>query len=81
MLDDYVIAQINGIKTLVDYEKLSAEEKAEVDKKLFELRNQLQDAYYQQTDEKRNVDLEKTALHHLERTQHQCLALRPTSLV
>jgi hypothetical protein len=48
MADDLIQAQINGLKKLWGYEELTAEERAEVDKRLYQLKLDLAKAFYDQ---------------------------------
>jgi len=55
--DDLIQAQIDGLKKLWGYEKLTAEERAEIDKKLYQLKLDLAKAYYDQVEILKEVEV------------------------
>jgi hypothetical protein len=57
MADDLIEAQINGLRKLWAYEELTAEERAEIDKRLYQLKLDLQKAYYDQIQDNKEVTI------------------------
>jgi hypothetical protein len=58
MVDDVLAKQIEGLEKLLEFEQLTAEEREEVEKKLYELRKQLNDAIFEQIQQNEEKGLE-----------------------
>ncbi len=58
--DDIINEQINGLNNLLSNEKLTADERYQVEQELFKLRMALTDAYYKNLEKKELTGLEKT---------------------
>lgn len=61
--DQAINAQIDNIKKILDFDNLSKEEQADLEKELFKLRTDLQNEYYDELNENRKKDLEREAEH------------------
>jgi hypothetical protein len=59
MVDDVLAKQIEGLEKLLEFEQLTAAEREDVEKKLYELRKQLNDAIFEQIQSNEEKTVEK----------------------